>query len=493
MLALLAERQLDQQILQYAVPSQESEIPVSESVTQLYEQACQLELEGRLADAEARYCYLLSLDPEHIDSLDNLGNLHLAAGRVAEARECYERAVAADPSHLTSRANLGNALLKQSEHALAAEHFGAALQLDPRCRAAHAGLSFARAALGDAESAAHHRREAFAGRAIVTTTHRGESQPIAVLELVSTQGGNLRSDPYLGGNLFHRILVATEFFEPGTPLPPHQLVFNAIGEADIASQALEGAMRLVAETRAPVINPPAAVRAMGRCNIATRLGVLPGVRTARTVLLPREQLASSEAGQLLASHGLQLPLLLRTPGAHGGEHFLHVRSLQALPRILDELPGAELLAMEFLDSRSPDGKYRKYRVMMIDGKLFPLHLAISHGWKTQYFSADMAENPDHREEDAAFLTDMDGVLGPTPIDALQRIAQTLGLDYGGIDFSVSSSGEILVFEANATMIVPIPDADPRWDYRRAPVKAIFTAVREMLQNRAIPHAGGNGN
>ncbi len=484
---------MNEQNLHHAPTAQEHGIPESDSIAPLYEQACQLELEGRLADAEARYRHLLSLDPAHIDSLDNLGNLHLAAGRVAEARECYERAVAADASHITSRASLGNALLKQGEHALAAEHFAAALQLDPRCRAAHAGLSFALAALGDAESAAHHRREAFAGRAIVTTTHRGESQPIAVLELVSTQGGNLRSDPYLGGNLFHRILVAAEFFDPGTPLPPHQLVFNSVGEADIAAEALEGAARLVAETSAPVINPPAAVRATGRCNIATRLGVLPGVRTACTVLLPREQLASAEAGQVLASHGLEFPLLLRSPGAHGGEHFLHVRSLQALPRILDELPGSELLAIEFLDSRSPDGKYRKYRVMMVGGKLFPLHLAISHSWKIHCFSADMAENDIHREEDAAFLADMPGVLGAEAIDALERICHTLGLDYAGIDFALGSSGEILVFEANATMTVPMPDADPRWDYRRAPVQAIFTAVREMLRTRAIPLQGTNGN
>jgi glutathione synthase/RimK-type ligase-like ATP-grasp enzyme len=484
---------LDQQILQYAVPLQESEIPASDFVVLLFEQACQFEVEGRLADAEARYDHLLSVDPSHIGALNNLGNLLLAAGRVDAAHDLYQRAVAADPSHLASRANLGNTLLKQRRPAEAAEHFAAALQHDPRYRPAHAGLSFAFAEIGDPESAAHHRREAFAGRAIVTTTHRGEGQPIAILELVSTMGGNLRSDPYLGDRIFNRILVATEFFESGTPLPPHQLVFNAVGEADIAAEALEGAARLVAETSAPVINPPDAVRATGRCHIASRLGVLPGVRTARTVLLPRDQLASAEAGQVLASHGLAFPLLLRTPGAHGGEHFLHVRSIQALPRILDELPGAELLAMEFLDSRSPDGKYRKYRVMMIDGKLFPLHLAISHGWKIHYFSADMAENPEHREEDAAFLADMAGVLGPAAIDALEHIAQTLSLDYGGIDFSLSSSGEILVFEANATMTVPIPDPDPRWDYRRAPVQTIFTAVREMLQSRAIPRQGTNGN
>ena len=46
------------------------------------------------------------------------------------------------------------------------------------------------------------------------------------------------------------------------------------------------------------------------------------------------------------------------------------------------------------------------------GELYPLHVAISHNWKIHYFSADMADFPEHRAEDAEFLADMPGVLGP---------------------------------------------------------------------------------
>ena len=45
---------------------------------------------------------------------------------------------------------------------------------------------------------------------------------------------------------------------------------------------------------------------------------------------------------------------------------------------------------------------------------------------------------------------------------------------------------MLLFEANATMVVNPPDADPRWDYRRAPTQAILDAVRDMLIDRAKP-------
>ena len=91
--------------------------------------------------------------------------------------------------------------------------------------------------------------------------------------------------------------------------------------------------------------------------------------------------------------------------------FLRVESPDALPGAVSELPGRELTVIEFLNARGADGKVRKYRVMMIDG-YHPLHVAISSHWKIHYFIAEMAEQEDHRE-DAEFLENMPGVLGPS--------------------------------------------------------------------------------
>jgi hypothetical protein len=117
---------------------------------------------------------------------------------------------------------------------------------------------------------------------------------------------------------------------------------------------------------------------------------------------------------------------------------------------------------------------------MIDGQLYPLHLAISSHWKIHYFSADMADQADHRAEDAAFLENMPDVLGSRAMEALARIQATLGLDYAGIDFGLSASGDVLLFEANATMVVNPPAPDERWAYRRPAVARILAAVRNML-------------
>ena len=141
------------------------------------------------------------------------------------------------------------------------------------------------------------------------------------------------------------------------------------------------------------------------------------------------------------------------------------------------------MIIEYLNARSPDGKARKYRVMMIDGHIYPLHLAVSRHWKVHYFTADMADHPEHRMEDAAFLNDMPGVLGPA-MTALARIRDVLNLDYGGIDFGVDESGDVLLFEANATMVVNPPDGDDRFAYRRPAVQRILDAAQSMMVGRA---------
>jgi len=176
--------------------------------------------------------------------------------------------------------------------------------------------------------------------------------------------------------------------------------------------------------------------------------------------------------------------LLRSPGYHTGRNFIFVESSAELSAAATSLPGDDLLVIEYLDARGKDGNARKYRVMMIGGRIYPLHLAISRQWKVHYFTSDMADKPDHRLEEAAFLGDMAAALGDKAIAALERIQQALGLDYAGIDFGLGPDGDLLLFEANATMVIAPLDADERWAYRRAAIGKILDAVVAMIMEKS---------
>jgi hypothetical protein len=282
--------------------------------------------------------------------------------------------------------------------------------------------------------------------------------------LVSGRRGDVPIRHLLDDKVFRTFVVLPNAYDPDAPLPPHDVVFNAIGDADSCALALDRAVTLMERTFAPVINSPAAVLGTGRAANSRRLGAIPGVVAPVIANLSRAVLGSTDATEALARRGLHFPLQL-----NGGRHSLRVENADGLEAALSELPGEELTAIRYPgDARGADGRSRKYRVMMIGGWLYPLHL-----------TADMAD-AQHRAEEEKFLRDMPAVLGPPAMAALADIQEALGLDYAGIEFGLSARGEVLLFEANAAMTVAPPGQDHRWDYRRAAVQRVEDAVRKML-------------
>ncbi|HEY0912041.1 MAG TPA: hypothetical protein VGD75_17610, partial [Bradyrhizobium sp.] len=53
-----------------------------------------------------------------------------------------------------------------------------------------------------------------------------------------------------------------------------------------------------------------------------------------------------------------------------------------------------------------------------------------------------------------------------------------------VDFAVAPNGDLLLFEANATMVIAVPDSDPRWAYRREAIGRIIDAVVAMIMQKS---------
>jgi hypothetical protein len=445
---------------------------LSDQLAQALERARRLVAKGDDEAAKQAYLEALRLDSTHLSALNELGTLAYAGGFRSAARTAYLQAVQHHPGDEMARVNLANLLYEESDSAGAALHYQAALGIDPEFPGAHQGMARILSAAGDEAQAALHWRKGFEGHAVVSKPYRGTGTAVPLLLLVSTRGGNVPAQLWITHRHFAVTASYVEFYDPATPLPPHALVVNLIGDADICAQALDRAQDIAARTTAPVINPPARVRVSGRAENARRLGALPGV------VAPAIETLSPSA--ILASSDLRFPLLLRRPGFHTGRHFTYVENRGGLAQAVASLGAGELLLIQYLDARGPDGMARKYRVMFIDGVAYPLHLAISGDWKVHYFSAAMAHNAAYREEERRFLEDMPAVLGKRAMLALSEICTVLGLEYAGVDFAVSADGSLLLFEANATMVVFPPGPDPIWDYRRRAIDTVLGAATRML-------------
>ncbi|HTJ26880.1 MAG TPA: tetratricopeptide repeat protein [Candidatus Limnocylindria bacterium] len=435
---------------------------------------------GRYEAATRAYLDVLVRERTHRGAMVRVATLFLTAGSAELARAIFAEAVSLDPDDAVARVGLGSALLEQDDLAGARREFEAAVRSAPSNRDAHCGLAMIHERCDERAAADREWRLAFPSGTIAVSQYRGAAPPVRVLLIVSALRANVSLQRLLDDRVFQWATLFAESYVPTIALPPHDVVFNAIGDADSRASVLEVVEQVLARTCAPVLNHPARVRTTGRADVAARLREIPHVVTPRIAAIPREQLTAER----LTAHGFSFPLLLRSPGFHTGEHFARVDDAAALAAVAATLPGAELLAIEYLDTRRPDGSVRKYRVMTVAGRLYPLHLAISRDWKVHYFSSAMGEDAAFRAEEERFLDDMEEALGVPAVRALEAIAHTLALDYGGIDFALDVRGRVVVFEANATMVIARPQPDERWTYRRAPTQRVVEAVQTMITTRA---------
>jgi hypothetical protein len=433
--------------------------------------------------AKQSYLDILRHDPTHFFALNELGTLAYSGGYRSAARTAYLQAVQHHPDNKTVRVNLANLLREENDLAGARLHYQTALAIDPEFPEAHQGMAAVLYELG-LEGADHHWRKGYSGHAVVSRPYRGTGVGPPLLMLVSARGGNIPTNQWINDRHFAVTAIHAEFYDPSAALPPHALAVNAIGDADLCGPALIRAEQIVAHSTAPLINAPAQVRLTGRAANARRLAHIPGVIAPKTTMM--------SPAAISADPDLRFPLLLRRPGFHTGQHFARVETREVLAPALAALGGSDLFVIQYLDARGPDGMARKYRVMFIDGIIYPLHLAISADWKVHYFTAHMSQSPVHRDEERRFLEDMSAVLGAPAMAVLARICAALGLEYAGIDFALAPDGSLLLFEANATMVVVPPGPEPMWDYRRDATERALRAATQMLLRRAGPRAAPPG-
>ncbi|NEQ42128.1 MAG: hypothetical protein F6K00_00625 [Leptolyngbya sp. SIOISBB] len=302
------------------------------------------------------------------------------------------------------------------------------------------------------------------------------------------KGGHFSIKNLLDRDRFN-LYVATVFgnnLDKSEALPSFDLFMNGVSCPDLDPVGLDNVEAFLAKfPDVPVINPPHKVRRTTRAENARRLGALPHVILPQTELFRLEGPAPAIADQMEAA-GLGYPVIVRHRGTQTGKTMAKIDSRAALVEWLSaQPPGTEAYATAFIDCRWQDGYYHKSRVFFIDGELFPVASLASDTW--QIHSGDryrvMSSTPSTQEDENRFLRDPMAYLGEKAIAALYSIHDTIELDFFGIDFTLDSERNVIVFEANAAMRHNFDHAE-NFPYTRPHLEKVSAAFTAMVERRA---------
>lgn len=295
--------------------------------------------------------------------------------------------------------------------------------------------------------------------------------------------GNIPYEGLLSAEKSQRIKYIIDYADEAedSRLPPYDLVFNAIGEPDVAVPLTARLTHFLAHCSRPVMNLPETVARTRRHLLKERMAGIAHVQVANCCRIDPGDLSPESLKRLLTEEGIPCPVLVRPAETHGGQGLVCCATLSQISDQLSAGPVAHYLS-HFVDTRSSDGFFRKYRVIFVDRQPYPYHLAISSQWMVHYHTSEMTEFPWKIAEERRFLQDMEAVLGKNGMAALIDIGQRLDLDYAGIDFTLLPDGQLFIFEANATMLVHrVSDQGPL-AYKNAHIQKIADAF-EALQAR----------
>lgn len=203
-------------------------------------------------------------------------------------------------------------------------------------------------------------------------------------------------------------------------------------------------------------------------SVASRLIRTTGLRTAEIVPITDVEAFKKTLG------GLSTPFFIREDWVHGSKTFFiqNPEDVQNVP--FDKFIAP--IAVEFIDTKSEDGLYRKYRYFAVGDEGIPGPLMLSRSWEVRdnkYRVIKMAE-------EIAYFSGED----PNH-DQLQQARKALGFDFMAFDYSYDSQGNVVVWEPNPFPVIwGSTDNLPEMKYQVPSMDRVYTALLKFYLQRA---------
>jgi hypothetical protein len=281
----------------------------------------------------------------------------------------------------------------------------------------------------------------------------------------------------------------------GAPLPDvipeHDLAIVAVGESDENRAVLREVAVLIRDWKRPVLNTPSRIAELSRDAACGLLHDASGTAIPATLRVARATLERIATGATAVESILNraFPIIARPIGSHAGDGLSKLDDAPAVADYLAGRPETEFYISPFIDYRSADGLFRKYRIALIDGRPYACHMAVSQHWMVHYLNAGMTESAAKRDEEARFMATFDEGFAARHEAAFRALAERVGLAYFAIDCGELRDGSLLLFEADVAMIIHAMDPPDMFPYKGPQMRKVFAAFAAMLRKYAQPAAG----
>jgi glutathione synthase/RimK-type ligase-like ATP-grasp enzyme len=346
-------------------------------------------------------------------------------------------------------------------------------------------LSLITQLLGDKQIGIAIQAEVLAFHQLYRSPCAVDKPKLRVLALAAAidMGGNTPIEFLLeGSGIELQTLYVVDGVELPVPLPDHDVAIVIASDSEECHEALRKIDRVTSRWPRPLLNPPHLVRNLDRDKLHGLLCGIEGLDMPATACVTRAQL--SDTGFQDTAAKLQFPVIIRPRGSHAGVGLARIDNSAMIGRYLVDRPEQEFFVSRFVDYASADGLFRKYRIVLIDGRPYACHMAVADRWDIWYLNAGMAFSQSKRLEEERFMRSFDSDFALRHQGALAAIADRIGLDYFTVDCAENKKGELLIFEADNTAVVHNMDSPQLYPYKAPQMRKIFDAFAAMLYRRS---------
>ncbi len=286
----------------------------------------------------------------------------------------------------------------------------------------------------------------------------------------------------LGMNL--EMLYVSEEYPLPKELPEHDIIMVAVSELDRNHAILKSLEMDMKNYCKPIINKPQNIAAMARDRTSIMLQKINGINMPITSRINRSELeAINNSLSTLSTYlnGSDFPIIIRPIDSHAGSGLQKLESINDISDYLTNQANENYFISPFINYHSDDKQYRKYRIVLIKGKPFIVHMAIAEQWMVHYANAGMAENASKRAEEQFNMETFDEGFSKRHVYAFQKIYQRLDLDYIGIDCAETIDGDLLIFEIGNSLTVHSLDPVDIFPYKKTQITKVFNGFETLLE------------